>query len=89
MLIELCVDGRSMPLTDKEARVALQAVKRYRDDLIRKPVKTSKRRELDMEAHYLVEMGMSVQEAARSLKITVNALKGCLRRVESGRYGSV
>lgn len=89
MLIELCVDGRNMPLTDKEAKVALQAVKKYRDNLIRKPVKASKRRELDMEAHSLIAMGMSVQEVARALKITVNAVNGCLRRVESGRYPNV
>lgn len=89
MLIEFCVNGKNMPLTDKEAKIALRAVKKYREDLIRKPMMTSKRQELDMEAYTLVQMGMSLQEVGRALKITVASVKGCLQRVQSGRYGSV
>lgn len=89
MIVELVVDGKPMPITEKEAKTALKAVLKYREKLSARPIKVSKRQELDMEAYELWQRGMTVADVARALHITANSVRGCIGRVEAGRYGSV
>lgn len=86
--IEMVVDGKRIPITENEARVALNAVKDYRKSLkkLLRPRKIPIREERDRECWQLHMLGYTDAEIGREIGITARSVRGALCRVENGRY---
>lgn len=89
--IEFVVDGESKPITEQEAKVALEAVIAYRRSQKRAVSKRDEgiRERRDKECWELLNLGYSYQEIGRELGVTVRTVKGAIGRIENGRYGDV
>ena len=89
--IELVVDGKSKPLTEQEAKIALEAVLCYRKSCKRAVRQKDEgiRERRDKECWRLLNLGYTYQEIGREVGISTCAVHGAVERVENGRYGNV
>ena len=85
--IRFQVDGKDVPLTEKEGRAALRAVLDYRRSLGKLQRKLYKREEMDFECYDMRLLGYTDAEIGRALGISARSVRTAVGRVESGRYG--